>query len=121
MPYVIPTVAELKARYPEFTDVSDTVIQYAIAEASRSVDNGWFEEDYQPAIMALAAHLMVTDGELGGDTAIVGYVTSSKLGDAQDTYSGVTGLEAGSTYAGTVYGRRYARLLAVNAQGVVLL
>jgi hypothetical protein len=48
-------------------------------------------------------------------------VTSSKLGDAQDTYSKSGGYLAETIYGGTIYGRRFAQLQAVNVPAVALL
>lgn len=121
MPYDIPTASDLKARYPEFDSVSDSIVTELISEASRFVDSSWFEADYQPAIMALAAHLLIEDGFTGRDTQAAGAITSSKLGDAQDSYAGLNAQESAGEYSSTSYGRKYMRLRAVNCQGVVVL
>lgn len=121
MPYVIPTAGELQTRYPAFVDVDPDLIDDTIADAARFVDESWFEEDYQPAIMALAAHMLVEDGATGRDVQYAGVITSSKLGDAQDTYSGLSGSEMMGEYSSTSYGRKYMRIRAANHAGVILL
>jgi len=121
MPYIVPTATELKARYPEFESLDDGIVDDLISEASRFVDTGWSEPDYQPAIMALAAHLLVEDGFTGRPSEAAGAVTSSKLGDAQDSYSGLGSSEQSGEYTSTTYGRKYMRLRAVNCQGIILL
>lgn len=121
MPYVIPTAAEFKARYPAFTDVDDALIDAVIAEAARNVDESWCEADYQPAIMALTAHMLIEEGALGRNVEAAGPITSSKLGDAQDSYGGLSTSQASGEYSSTSYGRKYMQLRAVNCQGVQLL
>lgn len=121
MPYATPTAAELKARYPAFVDVDDTLIDSVIVDAERNVDESWIEADYQPAVMALAAHLLVEEGATGRDVEFAGAITSSKLGDAQDTYSGLTAAQAAGEYSSTTYGRKFMQLRSLNCQGVALL
>jgi hypothetical protein len=121
MPYTIPTASELKARYSEFSSLDDGIVDDLIAEASRFVDDGWAELDYHPAIMALAAHLLVEDGFTGRPSEAAGPITGSKLGDAQDSYAGLSSSEQSGEYTGTSYGRKYMRLRAVNCQGIILL
>lgn len=121
MPYIIPTAAEFKARYPAFNEVSDSLIDLVIIDAARNVDTTWCEADYQPAILALTAHLLVEDGVTGRDINFAGAITSSKLGDAQDTYSGLTASQMVGEFNSTTYGRKFMQLRAVNVQGVVLL
>jgi len=122
MPYVIPTAIEFKARFaPAFADLDDAYIDVMIAEAARNVDTGWSEEDYQPAIMFLAAHNIAEEKSLGGVYGSPGMTISSKLGDASDTYAQNTSIDSMGIYGGTVYGRRYAQLLRLNAQAVILL
>lgn len=121
MPYVIPTSAEFKARFPAFAALDDAYIDVMLGEAARNVDGGWEELDYQPAIMFLAAHNISEEQSLGGIVGQPGLVTSSKLGDAQDTYAVNASIDAGSIYAGTIYGRRFAQLQRVNVPAVALL
>lgn len=62
MSYTVPTAASFKVRYPAFTAVDDATVDYWIADAQRIVTEAWIEADYQPAIMALAAHSMLKAG-----------------------------------------------------------
>lgn len=120
MPYTTPTASELKARYPEFASVSDTLVNFAISDAGRFVDTGWFEADYQRAIMALAAHILVQDGALGGSTVVSGNITSEKLGDASVSYGAAVGA-GNSEYGTTSYGRYFLKIQRVNVPAVVIL
>jgi len=121
MPYTIPTAAELKDRYPAFDAVSDTLIDAVIVDAARNVDESWIEADYQPAIMALAAHMLVDEGATGRNVEVAGAITSSKLGDAQDSYSGLTSSQSAGEFSSTSYGRKFMQLRALNCQAVQLL
>jgi hypothetical protein len=121
MPYTIPTSAQFKARYPAFVAVDDALMDLVIIDAARNVDEGWEELDYQPAILALTAHLLVEDGATGRNVESAGVVTSSKLGDAQDNYSGLSGFMMNGEYSSTSYGRNFMQLRALNCQAVVLL
>lgn len=120
MPYEKPTAAQLKARHPAFSELADPYIDAVIADANRFVDETWCEPDYQPAIMFLAAHMLVCEGALGGDVDTPGPVVSDKLGDAAVTYANaVDSSKSVSDYSSTAYGRRYLELLRVNQRGPV--
>lgn len=116
MPYTLPTATELKTRYPKFAAVADATVTAVILDASRSVDQSWFEEDYQPAIMALAAHMLVLEG-LGADVAaqLQGFksLTVGPLQLVRDE-----GISAEKNwYLQTGYGQRYWQLLLANKGG----
>jgi hypothetical protein len=134
MPYTLPTAAQFKAKFPTFAAVADPTITLAITEASASVDRGWVEADYQPAILYLAAHIMTIDGvviagsDLGSAGGVInaGLVSEMKVGDVQVKLSGSAGGSSGSAggdMAGlrsTGYGRRYVELLRRNQSGPIL-
>lgn len=63
MPYVAPTAADLKARFPAFADVADPVVEQALAEAAAQVDASWIEADRFLATMLYAAHTLILDGQ----------------------------------------------------------
>lgn len=123
MPHTAPNPAEVKARYPELFDVPDARVALVIDEAGGQVDTSWTERDYKPAIMALTAHMLVSEGALdGGASAGRGALISDKLGDATQTYearaarSQATGSDA--ELASTVYGQRFLALRRANRAGV---
>lgn len=62
MPYVAPTVAELKARYSEFALVPDEKLQLALDDAALRVDTTWREADFKPAQLLYAAHKLTLQG-----------------------------------------------------------
>lgn len=122
MPYVIPTANQLQTRFPAFAAVDDAYIDLIILEASRSVDESWLEDDYQNAIMYLAAHIMFSEGVTGDiDPATTGAIVSDKLGDASTTYANHTTSSSSSDYGTTIYGRGYLRLLRLNHPAVAVI
>lgn len=132
-----PLPADLKARYPEFTPVSDVLVAAVIGEAYQMVDEGWEEADRTPAILAFAAHLLAMEGWPGRASLGVGApmppgagkeVIMRKVGDVTVQYasSGSGGSSGGggvgllSSLALTPYGRRFAQLLKLNAPAIGL-
>jgi hypothetical protein len=103
MAYEVPTATEFK---------------------TRNVDTTWFEGDYKPAIMYLAAHQMTIEGVL--NPTIVGQsgnITSETLGDASTTYAQPVASKSvtATDYDQTSYGRSYLRLLGLNHIGFAVL
>jgi hypothetical protein len=76
MAYTLPTAADLKNRFPEFSDIADLTIAPFLEAAQLWVDETWFERDYPYAIIYLAAHYLslyqkalaagATSGSTGG-------------------------------------------------------
>lgn len=119
MPYTVPAAADLQARYPAFASVATTWIDAVIADASRSVGTDWMEADYQPAIMALAAHMLVREGALG-DTKAAGPVVSRSFDGMTMTYAQTVGVSS-SEFESTAYGQQYRRMLRANVAGAYAL
>jgi hypothetical protein len=130
-----PSAADVKARYPEFTGVSDALITSVIAEASPMVDDEWHEPDQKPAIMAFTAHLLAMEGYPARASLPAGSplpasagreIVMRKVGDVTTQYAQASsGAESASTgllgsLALTVYGRRFAQLLKLNAPAIGL-
>ena len=116
MAYVVPTAADLKARFPAFADVLDATVNLYIADAQ--VDETWLEADYAPAIMAWAAWAM-TDFGIGTGGEVAGYigsgVTKLKSGTLDVSFSDKASSASG--YETNVYGRQYLMLLRKNKGG----
>lgn len=115
MPYETPSASDLTTRHPAFSSLDSDYIDAVIAEAERFVDSTWFEDDYQPAVMHLAAHMLIAEGALEG--SVKGVLTSESIGDASASYDNSDKADA-SDYRTTSYGRAYMRLLRVNKGGV---
>lgn len=120
MTYTPPTVADFKAKFPGLASVEDAVISGALTEASARVDETWRAEDFAPARLYLAAHILTLDGhgtqaQIGGLKA--SGVKSIKSGTMSAEFTdGAAGGDA-SLYASTSYGARFKALLDINHGG----
>ena len=135
MPYTIPTIADFRARFPEFATTADPAITAAILNASDFVDQSWSENDYQPAILYLAAHLVVLQRDaaqaasdtggvnVGDDTVYVSSVSmegrsisySQRSGSAASTRKSTTVITGATEFLRqTFYGRMYEKLMRRN-------
>jgi len=135
MAYVTPTPELFKARFPEFTSVSDTLVGLVLGEAVERVGDTWLERDRARAQMYLAAHLLAMEGEparsaaianggTGGETLLNGAVKRRRVGDVETEFAGVSSGDVGSSgglaasYTSTAYGRRYLELMRLNFPSV---
>ena len=67
-PTLPPTVAEFRAVFPEFDEVSDAQIEFYLATAMQWVDTFWYPIDAKLAVMYAAAHyLAMQDRASGGE------------------------------------------------------
>lgn len=128
-----PSAAEFKARYPEFTGVGDTLVDLMIAEALSMVDDDWIATDQKPAILAFAAHLLAMEGYPARAANPAAPLPPSsgrevilrKVGDVTTQYAQTGSASGGSSgllssLSLTVYGRRFAQLLKLNAPAIGL-
>ena len=121
MPYTIPTVAQFRERFPEFTEAAypDATVEAALNRAARQVDETWLEADYQEAIMLLAAHdLAVTT--FGVESLGQGWPRAISLGPLSLTY-GEKGQPSVSDYATTLYGQGFAELRKKNIPAIAVI
>lgn len=129
MVYVPPTAADLKARFPEFVPVSDTLVSLILDEAVAQVGDTWMERDRKPATLYLAAHMLAMEGEPARSAGGTGVGTSGpvkrrKVGDVETEFAGV-GSDGSfgsgvSGYGLTPYGQRYLDLLRRNFPAVAV-
>lgn len=119
MAYIVPTPANLKLRYGDFSSVDDAVIQYWITDSARGVDESWSEADYQPARMALAAHNMSRNGiGTGSNAQIPAGVTNFRSGSFAVSFTdSAAAQQAAGGYSSTRYGQEYLEMLARNKAG----
>lgn len=129
MAYTAPTAADLKARFPEFAAVSDTLINLILEEASAQVGETWLERDRKPATLYLAAHLLTMEGEPGRSAtgqsgAATGPVRRRKVGDVEVEFAGAVSVSATgdtrSAYDLSAYGRQFMVLLRKNFPAVAV-
>lgn len=126
MPYVNPTPAQLKTRFPAFAAVDDTVVQGALDEAAARVDQTWREKDFQPAQLLYAAHILTLDGQGAGQEAqfsslSAAGVQSIKIASLQLTIAKTK--EAGASASllkTTSFGRRFWDLMRLNFPAVAV-
>lgn len=116
MPYTTPTAAAFKVRYPAFDAVADATIEAALAEAAGRVDTSWVEADYQPALMAYAAHLLTLDGMGSSTEAQLSGIRSLSVGSLSITRA-IADSASGASITSTSYGLRYLELLQANRGG----
>jgi len=125
MAYEAPTPADLRAYYPAFGSVSDGTLQVYLDRAgSTDVDQTWREADYQPAIIAAAAHRAVRAGALGTDTvagmAAAG-LTDFKSGSFEVRFApDAAKASVAGGWESTAYGQDYLALLRANKGGMRL-
>lgn len=134
MPYVLPTVGEFRARYPEFATASEPLTNLILADAGLWVDTTWLEGDYQPAIMAIAGHFMAralaastgATGGGGGAGGVETYLRSVSFADRTVTYGVSSGAsarssESASALASSPYGEYFLWLLSRNSPHVLVI
>lgn len=132
MAYEAPTPTTFKARYPEFTAVSDALVQLVLNDAIGDVGDTWLEKDRARAQMLLAAHILTVEGEPGrtengssGATAGSGLIKRDKVGDVETEFAAPSSSGDGSSsllaaYAQTFYGRQYLELMRRNFPAVAV-
>lgn len=129
MAYVPPTSTDLKARFPEFSSVSNTLLDLILAEASAQVGETWLERDRKPATLYLAAHMLAQEGEPGRSAGGTGGGTSGpvkrrKVGDVETEFAGFSASSGAggraSEYGSTAYGLRFLDLLRKNFPAVAV-
>ena len=114
------TSRAMKLRFPELVDYDDSVLEFAISEATTAVDDTWIESDIAPARMLLAAHFAASasqDLETGGDTNI----SSESIGRISRSYGRAVGAERTGLLGGTTYGQRFLVLQAGSHRGPIII
>lgn len=129
MPYVEPTVQDLKTRFPEFSQVADEVLQAALGEAAGRVDETWREADFATARILYAAHVLVGQGlGSGREAKFAGLnaagisqikISSLSVSMAKDGAYAREPVRAGELRS-TSYGVRFLALLKLNHPGPVV-
>ena len=147
-PCVEPTLAEFRARFPEFANVPDSQVQQAIDDASCWVDTTWLAtacHDCTTAMAFLAAHYLamglfasaalpetLPPTEAGGPVIVAGgQVTSLRFESMGVSFSApqavgggggfVSGTGVGDKFdLGATLGQRWLELLKVNKPAVLV-
>lgn len=119
MSYEAPTLDEFVTKFPEFVEEQSARINAALAEAALSVDTGWVESSYKPAILYLAAHILSRDIAAGEAIGGLGVIQSETIGRISTSYK--VGGAGESTLTSTPYGVRYREYLGLNYGGPILI
>jgi hypothetical protein len=75
-PTLPPTVAEFRAMFPEFSEVSDAMIQLRLEEGMGWVDSFWYPIDAKFAVLYAAAHFLSLHDQASGGKISSGEDTS---------------------------------------------
>lgn len=105
-----PTPTTFKARFPAFSALSDDLINSALAEADRKVDQSWPAGDYTLGKMLYMAHTLTLDGLGTSNEAQLAGFRRLKVGPLEIEREPASG-KSTSTLMATSYGRRYFDLL----------
>lgn len=119
----IPTATSIKMRFPEFADVDDAVVEFAIEEARLSVGSNW-TTGYDLALVYLVAHYVASSvaTSTSGGTGDDGDIASESIGRFSVSYARSANADAvHEDKSSTSYGRRYIELLGRNFGGPVVI
>jgi len=114
------TATSMKLKFPEFANIEDATIEFAIEEAALAVGNNWAYGS-SVGIMYLAAHLIAAGkaaaAVLAGGSG--GEIASESIGRMSISYktTNVSLTNSGATpddYTSSSYGRRYLELYDMN-------
>jgi hypothetical protein len=127
MAYTLPTPAEIKARFPAFAGVDNSVIQSVLTdEVPLYVGQNWINQaNYTQGAMLYTAHALTLDGFGTGSEAIaagkglLGYqsITSGRLSLTRFSKDGTSNVGSLSL---TSYGQRFIEIRRINAPGPVV-
>lgn len=115
MAYDIPTPADVKSAYPQFSGVADATIQEGLDHASLVIDTSWPEPAFPLAYKSYAAHWLTVGGygtENSGQAqeGLASNVKSRKAGDhAIEFFGSDTSTDTGTAawYALTPFGKDF--------------
>jgi hypothetical protein len=121
MTITLPSSVNMKMRFPEFADVEDTTIEFAIEEASGGVDDSWLDRDKTLAVMYLAAHYLMVSIQRS-ESATGQSIRSETIGRMSITYdsAGAVNADAGDL-GSTQYGTRYLDMLRGNKPPIMVI
>lgn len=122
MTVTIPTASSIKMRFPEFNNVEDSIVEFAIEEARLEVGDNWEETTVGIALIYLVAHYVaasVSRAASGGSGD--GVIQSESIGRLSITYASGAATADATDKDTTAYGRRYLEILGANFAGPVII
>ena len=107
---VTPTT--IKARFSEFSTISDSKIQIFIDDAITVLNESYWGDKYDLGLYYLAAHyLTIGTASESGSSGGVGPVSGKAVDGTSITYAQMTPTNEGDALlASTIYGQRYLAL-----------
>jgi hypothetical protein len=119
---IIPTAVNLKMKFPEFANVDDASVEFAIEEAALFVDDNWLPDTQILGVLYLAAHYLQMTIMLAA-SATGQPITSERMGPMSITYaSPVQITEATSSdWMLTMYGRRFREFCQINNPPIAII
>ncbi len=122
MTVIVPTATSMKFKFPEFADIDDATLEFAIEEAAMTVTDAW-EVSGSLALMYLAAHLVAAGVASANALASGGggAVQSESIGRFSITYKSLPNSSAAvDDLSSSSYGNRYIDIRALNFGGPVI-
>jgi hypothetical protein len=135
MAFIAPGILDFFTRYPEFRGFDQDWVQATLDEAGSLIGSGWIDRYRRSAIMALAAHFLITQqsgapvsSEFGGGTT-TGPIQSETVGPLTISYKRSTGRGGGgdtggnfllSDFSSTPYGNFYLQLVSMGIPAAIL-
>lgn len=119
----IPTATSIKVRFPEFREVEDAVIEFAIEEARLGVRDNW-TVGYNVAIVYLTAHYVAAAINSAVNDGGAGDIASESWGRFSITYKqsqSSNSTAVADDTSSSSYGRRYEELVGRNFGGPVII
>lgn len=118
----IPTSLSIKNRFPVFAGIPDSVIEFAIEEASLVVDGSWGTATEQLlAISYVVAHFLMV-GIQRMESASGQVVTAERIGEMSITYLAppVPTASDSTDWTTTAFGTRYLAILKRNVPSIAV-
>jgi len=120
---IVPTAVNFKMKFPEFANIPDASVEFAIEEACRWVDDTWLVNDQTLAILYLAAHMLMVS-IMRAQSATGQVISSERMGEISVTYL-ATQLPTQSRFSSdlltTLYGTRYLEMAHVNIPAIAII
>lgn len=124
MPYTAPTATDLRDRFPAFTEVSDAIIDTALADAARVVDDTWLSQgDFTLGRLLYAAHVLTLEGHGTGaeaELAAAGALTFEEMRTGGLSLKRTGAKVASAEMPLTIYALRFREVLRRNVGGPVV-
>jgi len=107
------TVVAMRGKFPEFSSVPDSTIEFALEEAARNVDDSWLAGDQALGLMYLAAHYIMVAVSRGDSGQQVKSETIGRMSITYATPQQPTPAEE-SDLTTSPYGVRFLELTKLN-------